>query len=249
MHSFLHLIQSYERLTGSLPTKTSNPSTETHSGTSPTPWNRAGFEADLRHSLREGRFWADEIKNLRSEPAKRLTMALNNLPLPAAFREGAVAVRALIRDSRRSGKLPSEPLAVLYDLAAIESFLFAVPYVPEAREPAFNVIGFLQPEQWQRILRFEYETLGYDQLALLNKTDCAWLKEVWGVPEGHTTLRALHEAEWREAVQRLLKSRWEDSNKLLRDLGKPLRSFEEYLDLQHKTWEKFDRERQGSGRV
>jgi hypothetical protein len=62
------------------------------------------FWESLRIALKNEGFWADKIKELRGEPTKRLKMALDNLPLPAAFREGAVATRALIREKRKQKK-------------------------------------------------------------------------------------------------------------------------------------------------
>lgn len=58
-----------------------------------------------RHSdeLKSGEFWADRIKNYKGEPAKRLKIALENMPLPASFREVAIATRALIREKKLKG--------------------------------------------------------------------------------------------------------------------------------------------------
>ena len=51
-----------------------------------------------------GRFWADAIEDLRAQLVERLRLALDNLPLPAAFREAAAAMRTLIREERRVGR-------------------------------------------------------------------------------------------------------------------------------------------------
>lgn len=83
-------------------------------------WNR--HAADLH----AGNFWADRIKQLRGEPLKRLRLALDNVPLPASFREAAIAVRALIREKKKTGEAYEEELALLYGLAAINSF--SIPY-------------------------------------------------------------------------------------------------------------------------
>ena len=39
------------------------------------------FWSRHREQLQAGEFWADRIKKLRGEPAKRLELALENLPL------------------------------------------------------------------------------------------------------------------------------------------------------------------------
>ncbi|MGE0434029.1 MAG: hypothetical protein AB7S36_17370 [Planctomycetota bacterium] len=62
-----------------------------------------GWIASVRgDGLYEGdEFWADAIRKLKDKPQERLAMALRHLPLPAAFREAAVALRALIRAKQK----------------------------------------------------------------------------------------------------------------------------------------------------
>ena len=235
MKSFMHIIQSYGRLTGSPPVK----ATPLHNYFS-------DFHNQQGANATNG-FIGGSLLNPRCETTKRLEGALKSIY--SSIDRAAVIVRSLIRESRRTCGMSIELLSVLYDLAAIESFLNAYPFDIVAKLPSRNVHEFIQQEQWQRILHYEYETLGYDQLELLNKTDCSWLKEAWGEPSEHTTLRALHKTEWREAVQRLLKKEWEryieiPSNLTDEELelcySKPLSiSFEEYLDMKHKSWERF----------
>ena len=55
------------------------------------------FWSRHRVELQSGEFWADHIRKLKGEPEKRLALAIENLPLPASFREAAIATRALIR--------------------------------------------------------------------------------------------------------------------------------------------------------
>ena len=61
-----------------------------------------GFWERHRAELNSGEFWADRIKKLRGEPVERLELAIENLPLPASFREAAIATRALIREKRKA---------------------------------------------------------------------------------------------------------------------------------------------------
>ena len=96
------------------------------------------FWESLRTDLKNEVFWADKIKKFRGEPTKRLKMALKNLPLPAAFREAAVATRALIREKRKQKKEYRDELALLYWLAAIDSF--SIPYSTYLQQPGYNVI-------------------------------------------------------------------------------------------------------------
>lgn len=148
---------------------------------------------ETRAAIAEGRFWADEIKLLRDKPRARLALARDNLPLPGAFREAAVALRALIRAKRRGGEDYGDELRQLYDLAAWQSF--GVPYSESLQQPGFNVLESV-PGKTVQALPFSYEELGYRELGLLNKTDTGWLVEAWGEPAAHSTLHQLHVGVW-----------------------------------------------------
>lgn len=168
---------------------------------------RAGvgeFWAGMRADLDAGQFWADRIKDYRGDPAKRLALALENLPLPAAFREAAVAVRALIRAKRKADEAFDDELTLLYWLAALRSFM--LDYAPRLREPGFNVIEAI-PRQRLHSLRYKYSDLGYRDLSLLNKTDVKWLTAAWGEPASHSTLNALCKDVWDEYETKLIEER------------------------------------------
>jgi len=158
------------------------------------------FWESLRIELKNEGFWADKIKELRGEPTKRLKMALDNLPLPAAFREGAVATRALIREKRKQKKEYKDELALLYWLAAIDSF--SIAYSPYLDQPGYNVIESI-PGSVIRTLSFSYFELGYKRLPLLNNTDVKWFIEAWGEPHLHTSLHELHKDVWKKYEREL----------------------------------------------
>lgn len=166
----------------------------------------SGFWERHRSAIEQNAFWADEIQKEKNNPAERLAMALRNLPLPAAFREAAKALRQVIRAARSARESVNEPLTMFYNLAAAESFVSASAYIEELLEPAFNAIEMLSENDW-RSLRFEYAHLGYERLPLLNKTDRRWMREAWGEPETHTTLRALSSEIWNAAVRKLIAKR------------------------------------------
>jgi len=157
-------------------------------------WNRHSEE------LNNGEFWADRIKKYKGEPAKRLKLALENMPLPASFREAAIATRALIREKRKEKELYDEQLYLLYWLAAVDSF--SIPYSEKLQEPGYNVIESI-PGEKLKTLPFSYKLLGYTDLTLLNKTDVKWLIEAWGEPESHSTLHKLHFDVWVEYEDKL----------------------------------------------
>lgn len=158
------------------------------------------FWSRKRAELIAGEFWADRIKELKGEPVKRLQLALENLPLPASFREAAVAIRALIREKRKRVDNYEDELALLYWLAAINSF--SIPYSEELQEPGYNVLESI-PGNKLKNLSFNYTELGFEKLELLNKTDTKWIVQAWGRPNAHTTLHEMHNDLWREYEQKL----------------------------------------------
>lgn len=169
----------------------------------------SGFWATHRDNLDVEEFWADRIKKYRGEPVERLRIAVENLPLPAAFREAAVATRALIREKRKLGQDYEEGLTLLYWLAATSSF--SVPYSEALQQPGYNVLESI-PGAVVKNLPFTYETLGYEKLTLLNKTDIKWLKEAWGETQTHSTLNAMHAELWKK-YERELKGKQEQQLK------------------------------------
>jgi hypothetical protein len=88
----------------------------------------AGFDCQVRgEGLYENtEFWADAIKKRKHDPHERLNMAKRHLPLPAAFRQAAIPLRAIVRQNRKQGTDYRPVLQELYHLAAIWSFY--VPY-------------------------------------------------------------------------------------------------------------------------
>jgi hypothetical protein len=158
----------------------------------------------MRQDVEAGTFWADRIKHYRDEPRKRLEIAMENLPLPAAFREAAIATRAIIRAKRKNNESYDEELDPLYWLAAIDSFM--LPYAERLKEPGYNAVASI-PGAKIRSLSIDYRQLGYRELELLNKTDTKWLVRAWGEPEGHTTLNQLHQWLWDEYEEKLIEKR------------------------------------------
>jgi hypothetical protein len=173
-----------------------------------------------RHSkeLNNGEFWADRIKKYQGEPAKRLKLALENMPLPASFREAAIATRALIREKRKENESYDEQLYLLYWLAAIDSF--SIAYSEKLQEPGYNVIESIPGEEL-KTLPFSYKHLGYTGLTLLNKTDIKWLIESWGEPISHSTLYKLHFDIWERYEDKLKVKRNSDPLSLPVEIPEP----------------------------
>lgn len=174
------------------------------------------FWEKLKQDVESGSFWADKIKDLYSEPAERLALAMENLPLPGAFKEATIAARALIRQKRKAKDLYLEELELLYWLAAIESF--SIPYSKYLKQPGFNV---MQSVPGDEIIKMDvhYSKLGYEKLNLLNKTDAKWLVEVWGKPKSHTTMHKLYKSIWQKYEKELPSKQEKNLNEKLTSLG------------------------------
>lgn len=166
--------------------------------------------------MQDDSFWADKIKELKDDPDARLELALENLPLPAAFREASMALRALIRDAKKEGHDWKPLLQNLYQMAAYESFM--LDYATRLEQPGHNVMQSI-PGKVVVSLPFTYEHLGYRELRLLNKTDAKWMIESWGEPKSHTTLNALHRATWEHYEETMIQKKLEDDRQFRRDIS------------------------------
>ena len=149
-----------------------------------------GLHGQVRgDGLYEGdRFWADAIKDTYDDPGRRLEMAKRNLPLPAAFREAAIALRAIIRDKRKLGEPFQGELLELHQLAAVASL---APYDPLDITPYAKISELdLSPTR-----------IGWDALSLLNKTDRTLMAEVWCAAGQHVSGEALYPQIRRDGEQ------------------------------------------------
>lgn len=127
----------------------------------------------------DGEFWADALKRVRNNPVDRLTMARRHLPLPAAFREAAIALRSIIRARRKAGEQTDDVLLELHHLAAVASL---AAYDPLEITPFSKICA----------LDLSPQALGWDALPLLGVTDTKLMSELWGEPPRHMTGRDLY---------------------------------------------------------
>lgn len=151
------------------------------------------FWDSMREDLDSGNFWYERIKKYRNQPEKRLALALQYLPLPAAFRESAIALRSLIRAAKKDERDYTAPANLLYWLAAIHSFM--LEYSSKAKQPGFNVVQYMPGETFLK-MDFSYVSLGYRELKLLTLADGKMFAQLWGEPQQHTTLNILQQAVW-----------------------------------------------------
>lgn len=158
----------------------------------------------LKNDVDNHTFWADEIKKYKDMPEKRLKLALENLPLPAAFREAAIALRAIITSKKKINENFQTELVRIYDLACVYSFM--LDYSKKLEGPGYNVMERV-PGKYLFSLSKEYNILGYENLTLLTKTDIKIIKDYWGEPKKHQTMNKLYIDIWSKYEQVLLDER------------------------------------------
>ena len=159
-------------------------------------------KASNESNVPDGVFWSDHIKTLRNRPIARLACALKHRPLPGAYRECLVALRALIRAKRKTGESWDAELARLYQLAAEEAFLYSDAYEDSIGLPSYNVAESFTLEELD-LLAFPYADVGFEEFGSLSVTDVKWIKERWGLPRNHQDPRKLHLELWKAATNKV----------------------------------------------
>lgn len=153
-----------------------------------------------------GVFWADDMEQLDADPVTRLDLARQYMPLPAAFREAAEALRVLILEQTKQQTDGRDLLSELYLTAAQENFLLGTPSLVGVGS-AYNVATAIPKEVWLR-LPMPYTAIGYRCLPLLTRTDCDWFVVAWGEPDTHLSAQAFHQSVWDEYATRASRERW-----------------------------------------
>lgn len=161
--------------------------------------------------------WTDAIKGL--PPEQRLALALDHLPLPAAFNEAAISLRALIGIHMEEQRDPTASLKLLYWISAVASFM--PERAAKAQVPGFNVVITI-PGTRLFGLKADWSSLGYEKLPLLVARDIRMLIALWGEPKTHGTLLKQHQALWDEyegkLVERIRRSDQATADQLARSL-------------------------------
>lgn len=138
-------------------------------------------------------FWLVALNENKSDPIKRYEAALKGLPYPGAFREAALGLRALIREKAKESY--EDELAALYKIAVWQSF--SMQRSERAQTPGFSILERI-PGGLITELEYEYHTMGYEKLELVNKTDAKRMVELWGEPKSHSTLLEAYSGLWKE---------------------------------------------------
>ena len=135
-----------------------------------------------------GEFWYETLQRSKDDPRMRYEIAERHLPLPAAWREMAIALRAMIRQARKDGADAELALRKLHGLAALWSFAV------ETDADKGIGYGLFEMTPYSRFagLDLSWERIGCDELVLLNPTDRKWMRAAWGEPPVHSTAKRLH---------------------------------------------------------
>lgn len=139
-----------------------------------------------------------ESSEVLAASRQRLRKATRAMPYPGAFREAALALRAMIRVHRKAKDDYEQLVADLYRVAAQENFLMATPYYEDIGS-GFSVAENTPKEVWTS-LDMPYQEIGYEELSLLNKTDRKWLVELWGEPVHHQSAQRYHSSVWQRCL-------------------------------------------------
>jgi hypothetical protein len=126
-----------------------------------------------------GELWYDALNKTKDDPDRRYEMARRHLPLPAAWREMAVALWMKIRKARKEKASYDHLLRELHHLAAMSSYAG---------------YGHIQRVPYSRIASLDlgYHRIGCDRLDLLGVTDKTWMVESWGEVDDHSTAGELY---------------------------------------------------------
>ncbi len=144
-------------------------------------------------------FWADKVKRLKEQGLsnKVIRESRKKIPYPAAFREIAIAVRKDIRARRKEGVDAKDLLLTLYEWAVTENLFTDLEWSKIVTETILHSTAHSSTKG----LEAPYKMIGYQNLALLNKTDVKWLAEAFGEPERHSTAREANPGLWQRAVE------------------------------------------------
>ncbi|WP_308687292.1 hypothetical protein [uncultured Treponema sp.] len=131
-------------------------------------------------------------KKTKQDYEERLKNALSEIPLPAAYREAAVALRGLRRTYSENAE---RYIKQLYDLAVKNSL--SIDYSDFCEYPGYNILETI-PEAVISSLEYTYNEIGYEKLSLLTATDIKAVTGLWGEPKSHKTLNEKYHKLWHD---------------------------------------------------
>lgn len=166
---------------------------------------------------RQDEFWAEKVRRLKSEGYSEdvIREASKSIPFPAAFREIAIAIRKDIRAKRKQKVEARDLLLKLYQWAVIENFFTHVNWSNIINERILHSTA----RSCVKGLNTPYQMIGYEKLALLNKTDVKWLVGAFGEPGCHSTAKDENPDLWQRAVEAFQAAAQRDEQHFWRSQG------------------------------
>jgi hypothetical protein len=145
-------------------------------------------------------FWTDTIKRLKKTGKNKEVVAVckENLPIPDAFGEMAIALRKQIRDRRKGKERFNDLLRQLYYAAVWQNFfadIDALCLMDQAK--SCKVASQFIPR-----IKCDYNLIGYEHLDMLGVNDVKWLVEAWGEPKIHRPAREINQELHAQTVAR-----------------------------------------------
>jgi len=135
-------------------------------------------------------FWADTVKRLKKAGKNSEVVAVSkeNLPLPDAFSEMAIALRKRIRGKRKGKESHNDLLRQLYHAAVWQNFFSDVDACCLTEQiDSCRVAGQSIPR-----IKCDYNLIGYEHLDMLGVNDVKWIVAAWGEPKNHNLARTIN---------------------------------------------------------
>lgn len=162
-------------------------------------------------------FWADKVKRFKQEGLSNevIRESRKNIPYPAAFSEIAIAIRKDIRARRKQKTDTKNILRKLYKWAVIKDFFTEIEWNKIVTERILHSTA----RSCIKGIKAPYDTIGYKNLSLLNKTDVKWLVEAFGEPRSHSSARDANLELWQQAVETFRSTEEKDEQHLWQSFG------------------------------
>lgn len=156
---------------------------------------KGGFDPSIGGAPSNDEHWYLTAQTSKDNPLKRFEAGVKGLPMPGAFTEAALGLRAVIRDKIKNNEDYEDYLKELYTLAVWQSF--SMKYSERAGTLGHNILERIPGSKIAK-LKCDYQDIGYKHLDLINKTDAKRLVAIWGEPKSHTTLLDFHSDLWKK---------------------------------------------------
>jgi hypothetical protein len=157
------------------------------------------LQAEELHESMTGSNWAQVCNGLKNQGrfAEALAVCEAHYPQWGAFNQASTVLRAWIRNDEKNGLNTDTLLTRLFLTAAVASFL----------HDRIELLPQLSPRQMKQLpgsawntLPLPYDAIGYAKLRLLGKADQKMMKERWGEPSQHLSVKEHHRETWQHLI-------------------------------------------------